>query len=374
MSRTSLKRSNGFVAEGAPDVSYKRARQLRVGSDCSGLGAATLAMQSLGVAFTECFSSDINEWVCDFLKENYTCKKIFGDIAKREVSSVPKVNIYSSGFPCTPFSSFGKGEGLQHSDGQVGLHVVEYIAEKKPDTFVLENVEVLPTKHKEFFALIIAALRGIKTAQGNIVYQVRWKILNARDYGAVCSRPRVYIVGIKGEQKRKQFHWPVKSVAPPLSRFLIDGHTDSDSKNRQFTASEALALERSVQAHLVSRNRRLDTKAIVDAGIGFTNNGMVIDGCPCLMKNHCQSSSYIVLPEMRRLSSDEMCLMMGIPTHKVTLPESVTPRRWRGMIGNSMYVPLMKELFARALYACGLTLDPIGFDYEFYDDTDGHGP
>ena len=108
---------------------------------------------------------------------------------------------------------------------------------------------------------------GLKTAQGKLVYQVRWKILNARDYGAVCSRPRVYIVGIKGEQTHNQFHWPVTSVAPPFSRYLIDGHTDSDAKNRQCTVSEALALERSVQAHLVSGNRRLDTKAIVDAGI-----------------------------------------------------------------------------------------------------------
>ncbi len=140
----------------------------------------------------------------------------------------PSVDIYGAGFPCQNFSQQGLGEGMS-SDGPnalVGLACLNYISDKRPRAFLLENVANLSSKkHWRDFALIMNVLTQVCEPDGSRTYRVTWKVVDATDCGTPQSRPRLYIVGLQKEKKNQEFKWPPPVPMKPLSEFL-----DSDTK------------------------------------------------------------------------------------------------------------------------------------------------
>ena len=91
-----------------------------MGSDCSGLDAATVALDKLGVSDRVTL-----EFCCDklpecqtFLKAVHKPKLLFTDVVNRDLEKVPKVDVYTAGFPCQPWSSEGKGQGRRDELGR----------------------------------------------------------------------------------------------------------------------------------------------------------------------------------------------------------------------------------------------------------------
>ena len=54
----------------------------------------------LHFTFDHLFSCDNDENVCKMIEANFQPKHVFGNVANRQVSQVPKVDIYVAGFPC----------------------------------------------------------------------------------------------------------------------------------------------------------------------------------------------------------------------------------------------------------------------------------
>ena len=115
-------------------------KRLKVGSDCSGLDAAMVALDKLGVSDRVTL-----EFCCDklpecqtFLKAVHKPKLLFTDVANRDLEKVPKVDVYTAGFPCQPWSSEGKGQGRRDElgRGRVFDHVAKYIEKRQPKSFI----------------------------------------------------------------------------------------------------------------------------------------------------------------------------------------------------------------------------------------------
>lgn len=103
------------------------------------------------------------------------------------------------GPPCQGFSTVGKRivEDPRNSLYLEYCRVVEHV---RPDFFVLENVKGLTT-------LAGGAFRDdIYNRFSALGYEVRYKILNAADYGVPQNRYRVFFVGLKN----KEFIFPEK--------------------------------------------------------------------------------------------------------------------------------------------------------------------
>jgi len=150
----------------------------------------------------ECvFSSEIKEHALQIYKENFGNHIVHGDITKIDERKIPDFDILLAGFPCQAFSSAGKRRGFLDTRGTLFFHIERILRKKKPEAFILENVEGLVThdrkdRTKRFgrtFETILKILNELK-------YEISYKVLNAKDFGLAQDRKRIVLVGTKNQK------------------------------------------------------------------------------------------------------------------------------------------------------------------------------
>jgi DNA (cytosine-5)-methyltransferase 1 len=172
----------------------------------AGIGGFHLALKELGA---ECvFSSEIDPYARQTYLKNFPKANLHGDITKIKPSQIPDFDILCAGFPCQSFSSLGKRKGFEDKKddkGNMFFHILNIIREKKPKAFFLENVKGLLNheKGRTFFI--------IKKFLENEGYSFHYKLVKASDFGIPQLRPRVFMIGFRGEEtKNSKFEFPEK--------------------------------------------------------------------------------------------------------------------------------------------------------------------
>ena len=222
----------------------------QVGSFCSGMGIDFLALREvLGRKFVESavehtFVCEKNKSASAFVKDNFAPKLFLADVMSDAFLSAPRVDIFTAGFPCQPFSPAGLGEGEADQQGR-GLmiwQILRYFRVSPPSLFILENVETLLTDHPDTFWRIIEELRMITDAQGEPFFHVDWRVLNSKIYGGVPqNRKRLYIVGGSREHGTLSSEfWPEALPTPTLTSIL----DEVSSKRRPQLPTSPVALEK----------------------------------------------------------------------------------------------------------------------------------
>ena len=100
------------------DGSGRLRQNIRIGSDCSGLGADIFATKLLGIQdrIIHSFAPEVDEKTREAYLDNHrTCKNMYTSCAlqDRTVTGVPAVDLYICGPPCQPFSLSGNRGGLK---------------------------------------------------------------------------------------------------------------------------------------------------------------------------------------------------------------------------------------------------------------------
>ena len=202
---------------------------LRIGTDCSGIEAPIQALRQLGIPHRHVWSSDIDKFCIQSIKANYDPERLYGDlngpypdgdITKRDHSILPDIDLYVCGFPCQPFSIAGYRKGIEDKRGNVFWSCLDVIKLKQPKYFILENVKGLLSHDKEnkkdkygrTWSIIWNEIQGLE----EFGYDVKWKVMNTRDYGIPQNRERVYIVGIK----TKNFKLPEKTIMDNIEKYV----------------------------------------------------------------------------------------------------------------------------------------------------------
>ena len=190
-------------------------------SDCSGLDGGAVAMGRERPDFIHWFGSEIdNRFRKVFTKMHPHCIRVFEDATKRKLQPLIRLRnehsedplVYTSGFPCQPYSKEGKKGGEIDPRSQVGMSVAETVQCLKPDLFVLENVPdfVENPKYANFSSQLLKKLVGKNE------YYVDFKVLDSINFGVPATRRRVYIVGIRRDRLVQSWSWP-EDVAPAPS-------------------------------------------------------------------------------------------------------------------------------------------------------------
>lgn len=288
----------------------------------AGIGGFRIACQEFG---GKCIYS--SEWDKEAQKTYFANfgDMPFGDITKERTKQfIPKgFDLLCAGFPCQAFSIMGKMKGFADTRGTMFFEIQEILKQHSPPAIFLENVKQLVGHDGgRTFKVILSIL-------DELGYHVKWKVLNALDFGVPQKRERVIIVGFKDTQKYEAFNF--------------------DFTKKPYDLHDVLELDEVVDPSLFAsetiRKKRLEKvegKKVFYPSMWHENksgNISILDYA-CALRTGA-SYNYQLVNGYRRPSSRELLRFQGFPdNYKIT----VSHQEIRKQTGNSVAIPLMKAV------------------------------
>jgi DNA (cytosine-5)-methyltransferase 1 len=158
----------------------------------AGIGGFRLAAERRGLRTV--WANDHCPRACAVYRDHFGRGELReGDLA-RFWAEVPPHDLLTAGFPCQPFSSAGKKQGVRDPRGTLFELIVRALRRHQPTYFVLENVKRLLTMEEGLhFAAILRSLAGLN-------YRIEWRLLNAMHFGLSQNRQRVFLLGVRGDR------------------------------------------------------------------------------------------------------------------------------------------------------------------------------
>ena len=246
-----------------------------------------------------------------------------GDITKINSDSIPKHDVLLAGFPCQAFSIIGKMKGFADTRGTMFFEVARILQHHQPKAILLENVKQLVSHDGgKTFKVILDTL-------AELGYSVKWKILNALDFGLPQKRERVIIVGFKSAAACEQFNFDFEPIAYNLASVLED---DKNVDSSLF-ASDMI---------LDKRRKRVEGKNVFYPSVWHENKSGNISILPyaCALRTGA-SYNYLLINGYRRPSSRELLRFQGFP-EKFKI--EVSHQEIRRQTGNSVAVPMIRAV------------------------------
>ncbi len=279
-------------------------------------------------------------------------KRFHGNITSRDHGTMPTVDAYVAGPPCTKYSTLGKGEGTDHADGLLFVHCLEYIAQKKPILVIIENVKAFLLRFPKIAEYLMKKLKDAG-------YIVDHKIVNTRDRGLPQQRLRWYCVAIRSDQYRRHdcgvplWPSPYPSVVPldaivtPLPQGQWRPHPDDELGKRNVLNAYAKVVATGENPFL--------KHVIVDIGSSEAYSYHSVEKCPTLTRARAGSFGYWDSKKGGTLDLEEMCLLQGFQLSDLDYKGAgVDEKHVAAGVGNMMSVNVLMSLFPLALYRAKL--------------------
>lgn len=291
----------------------------------AGIGGFRLAMQAVG---GECvFSSEFNEPAQKTYFANYGDMP-FGDITLEETKRyIPQhFDVLCAGFPCQAFSIIGKQRGFADTRGTMFFEIQKILQSHRPKAIFMENVKQLVTHDKgKTFKVILGIL-------ADLGYHVKWKILNALDFGVPQKRERVIMVGFLDAGKTERFSFDFDKKTYDLKRVL---QSDDEVDSSLFVSDRILQ----------KRKESTKDKRVFFPSIWHENKAGNISvlNYACALRTGA-SYNYLLVNGYRRPSSRELLRLQGFPDNFRIV---VSHQEIRKQTGNSVAVPMMTEVAKR---------------------------
>lgn len=311
-----------------------------VGSICSGIEAASVSWEPLGMKFE--WFSEIADFPSKVLEKHYPDIPNLGDMTEipqmLHDKKIDAPDMICGGTPCQAFSLAGWQNGLNDDRGNLTLKFVDIIEAndnlrlKKglPRTIVFwENVEGVLTDKTNAFGCLVSSLAGLKEPIENPKWpysgfirgtkrNVAWRVLDAKYFGLPQQRKRLYLMAggtdFFPENILFERHTNILPEFPksPLT-FIKDGH--SFEIFREYTDCLYSAY-----------------------GTKWNGNAAATNGSLFVVQDG----------RIRRLSPLETERLMGFPDNYTDLPGAKKTNRYQAT-GNSWAVPVVKWIGKRLL-------------------------
>lgn len=164
---------------------------MKVVSLFSGAGGLDLGFKMAG--HTIVWANDLYEDAVHTYEKNIGSHIILKDIHDVSADDIPDCDIIIGGFPCQGFSVANTKRHVGDERNELYKQLIRIIQEKKPKFFLAENVKGLTNLGKG------AVFKMILSDFSEMGYRVKYKILNAADYGVPQTRQRVIIIGVRND-------------------------------------------------------------------------------------------------------------------------------------------------------------------------------
>lgn len=141
----------------------------------------------------------------------------------------------------------GHRKGLTDERGKIVHRVLDFIENKKPKMFLLENVKGFTTlDNGNYVKQVLQFLKQIRDCRGQQAYCIFIKVTNIMDHGVPHYRNRWYCVGILKESlsSGRAFKFPEELIGPSINELLDNsipsGCASSEGPNVMKNISNAL--------------------------------------------------------------------------------------------------------------------------------------
>lgn len=241
-------------------------KEIKTGSDFSGVGAFDQALERLGIKQNKKFACDMDKYarqtyILNFGEPDYYPENVY----EREIPK-ESLDIYMSSPPCQSFSLAGKRKGEDDKRGILFYNSHEFIQKNKPRYFIFENVKgLLSDDSGKTFQRWIDFLGG-KSVNGNPVifpheeatpYHVYYQVLNAKHYGIPQNRERIFIVGIRDDADNT-FSFPKPFHLEKRLKDVLENEVDE-----KYFLSDKM-IEGLVKSNFIQEKNRIQEKEYSD--------------------------------------------------------------------------------------------------------------
>jgi DNA (cytosine-5)-methyltransferase 1 len=289
----------------------------------AGIGGIRIPFDEMGYHCV--FSSEWDAKACQTYLANFGTIP-FGDISKIPADRIPKHDILLAGFPCQAFSIMGKMQGFADTRGTMFFEIERILKHHHTPYILLENVKQLVGHDGgRTFKVILERL-------DQLGYHVKWKVLNALDFGLPQKRERVIIVGFLDKADHDAFSFDI-----PHKQYNLADILEPDSEvDKSLFASE----------HIISKRQdKTSGKNLFYPSIWHENkagNISILD-YSCALRTGA-SYNYLLVNGIRRPSSRELLRLQGFPEKFVI---AVSHQDIRRQTGNSVAVPMIRMVAQR---------------------------
>ena len=312
----------------------------------AGVGGIDLGFEQTGKV-TTVWANEFDKNASITFKANHNIKLHIDDIHNVDKTTLPKVDIVLSGFPCQAFSIAGYRKGFDDERGNLFFETLDVIKATNPDVVFLENVKNLLTHDNgNTFTVIREALE-----QNG--YHVKTYVLNAKNYGNVPqTRERIYIIGFKNENARNSFQPPIEIKLTTKLSDVID--FDTKVENKYYYTAEKQRFYDQLEDVITSQDTIYQWRRQY---VRENKSGV----CPTLTANMGTGGHNVPLIKakhgIRKLTPRECFNLQGFPNNFI-LPDIANGQLYK-QAGNSVVVPVIKRIAEQIILALEETREII---------------
>jgi len=343
---------------------------LRIGTDCSGLEAPVLALDAMGIPYCHVFSSEVSAAKRRYIEANFvqapassrsigwrrgnSSLRLYPDMLKRDLATLPRCDIYVCGFPCKPFSRLNtKSRAFAELAAKPFRAVLKTLAAALPAVAVLENVSGI----QRYMQKVWRHLRALRW------YEVLTVRLDPADMGEPVRRNRYYFLLLRADVAKDNLDARAGAMLAagfqnprcPLSRRLLPEGSSHlvETRSGKTHLRDALAaaqgqsfrLQRKVGRSPSAREQATFLAASTAHGSSVVNGAIDLsmsqrwarlhtDICPTVTPQAriwvCERSRFIV--------PLEKLLLNFVPAHALVWPAGTTDAEIEDFAGNTMHL------------------------------------
>jgi DNA (cytosine-5)-methyltransferase 1 len=302
-----------------------------IGELCSGYGGLGMAVQA-AVGGSVVWHSEIDPAASKVLACRYPSVPNHGDLTVMDWSTVERVDVLTTGWPCQPWSQAGQRKGAE-DERAIWPSVARAVRDLRPRFVVLENVPAIAAAGE------LARVVGDLAAVG---YVGAWRCVRASDGGAPHRRERIFILAADGDG--------VGSVRTGGARRRGSGSPHHDQLAADGDGDGLQGVERLGAGPAGGRRRPPDENRTADIRVDWGVYSTAVERWAAILGRPAPEPTVTGARGGRQLSAVFVEWLMGLPPGWVTEVPGLSRNDQLKILGNGV-VPQQAEAALRYLLA-----------------------